>query len=412
MLRLTGRWIIPVDRPPLEWGIIEIDGERIHSIAARNSEEALNLGEVVILPGLINAHTHLEFSSLYQPLPVGDSFAEWIGRVVALRRERGLDDQAVYRGFDESLTSGVTTLAEIATSDAWQRLPAVPGIGVVFREIIGLKSERWQSALATAQAHLEDGSPSLRASNWIVGLSPHAPYSVHPRLYERLIDLAISAEAPVAIHLAETREELELLQHGRGPLVEQLLRLGAWQDGLISRGTRVLDYLMPLAQTDRGLVIHGNYLADDEIEFLARHPNLSVVYCPRTHAAFHHPLHPWLKLLEAGVNVALGTDSRASNPDLSVWSEVSHLAECFPQVDAAVLIRLATLNAAVALGLADAVGTLAPRKLANLLVLQRHESQQRIASAEADALNSKSIVGVMQRGCWVIDPTRRFSEEN
>lgn len=406
MQRLTARWIIPVDRPPLEWGEIEIDGERIHSVGPRSSNweddthPVVNLGEAAILPGLVNAHTHLEFSDLQHPITTGSSFADWIDRVVARRRTALAHNDAVLRGYEESIASGVTTLGEIATSDDWRQLPNTTDAGVVFREIIGLKLDQWQSALESARRHLE----VPHSSNWVRGLSPHAPYSVHSRLYEQLIDLAIAAGAPVAVHLAETQEELELLRHGRGPLVAQLKQFGAWEEGLIPLGSRVLDYLIPLVQVDRGLVIHGNYLTDEEIEFLARQPNLSVVYCPRTHAAFGHSPHPWLRLIDAGVRVALGTDSRASNPDLSLWSEVRFLKQHFPDIHAELLIRLATLNGAEALGCESNVGSLTEGKLANLLVLMPSEPSQQHNSVEMSALSLASIVGVMQTGRWVLDP--------
>lgn len=404
MPRYTARWVIPVDRPPLEWGVVAVDGERIKAVEPQVSatpDSVINLGEVALLPGLVNAHTHLEFSDLAEPIPAGDSFAGWIDRVVERRRGQHDQVQAAQLGSSESLRSGTTTLGEISTSDAWRSIDARTGSGVVFREIIGLKPDRWEQALDTARRHLREEPAD--AAIWIRGLSPHAPYSVHPRLYERLIELAVEDGAPVAVHLAETREELELLERGTGPLVEQLQRFGAWEPGLIRHGTRPLDYLMPLADVEHGLVIHGNYLSDDEIDFLAQHPNLSVVYCPRTHTAFGHPPHPWRRLIEAGVRVALGTDSRASNPDLSLWSEVCFLAESFPEVLAVDLIRMATLDGADALGCGNDVGSLAPSKLANLVVLEL-DAETISQSAERTALGAHRISGVMQGGRWIVDP--------
>ncbi len=403
MQRLTARWIIPVDQPPLEWGVIEIEGDRIVAVSpapAAIPADVTNLGECAVLPGLVNAHTHLEFSDLRQPIAACNSFADWIDRVVAHRRAAPTHNEAVRRGYEESLISGVTTIGEIATTDDWRQLPESKAVGVTFREILGLKPDRRQRAIELAQAHLDQHDLSSPAS-WIRGLSPHAPYSVHPVLYEQLIELAVAAGAPVAVHLAETTEELEFLTHGRGPLIEQLEKFGAWERGLIPKGTRVLDYLIPLADADRGLVIHGNYLSDEEIAFLASRPNLSVVYCPRTHAAFGHPPHPWLKLIESGIRVALGTDSRASNPDLSLWNEVRFLKERFPNVKAELLIRLATLNGAEALGCESNVGSLTEGKLANLVILKPNESFTDLGAAEDFVLSTQSVTGVMQSGRWI-----------
>ncbi len=151
------------------------------------------------------------------------------------------------------------------------------------------------------------------------------------------------------MHLAETRAELELLSKGTGEFVEMLSAFGVWREGLIPKRSRILDYLEPLADVDRGLVVHGNYLSDEDIAFLAKHPQLSVVYCPRTHAYFGHENHPWPKLIEAGVRVALGTDSRASNPDLNVWEEVKFLRRKHPEVPPEQWIRWATRDGAIAL---------------------------------------------------------------
>jgi cytosine/adenosine deaminase-related metal-dependent hydrolase len=405
MQRLTARWIVPVDQPPIAWGAIEIDGERICVVgpadslkASRPNVPTVDLAEAIVLPGLVNAHTHLEFSNLARPIPAGNGFGDWIGQVVAHRRGQHDAGKAVEVGWGESLASGVTTIGEIATSDAWRELPVTSPAGVVYREVIGLLPERWDAALAAARYHL-----SRMKDGWTLGLSPHASYSVHPELYERLIDLAVEANAPVAVHLAETQDELELLQHGRGPLVEQLRKFGAWRDGLLPAGRSVLDYLMPLAAAKRGLVIHGNYLTDAEIEFLAGQPNMSVVYCPRTHAAFGHVPHPWLRLIAAGVRVALGTDSRASNPDLSLWNEVRFLADEFPDVDPAALIRMATLNGAQALGCDADAGSLTQGKLANVIVLRPAESSDG-TEPEAFALSATSIAGVMRSGQWSKQP--------
>ncbi|HZN34991.1 MAG TPA: amidohydrolase family protein, partial [Pirellulaceae bacterium] len=174
---------------------------------------------------------------------------------------------------------------------------------------------------------------------------------------------------PVAMHLAETREELELLESHSGPLVEMLGSLGAWQPTALSRGLRPLDYLRTLATAHRALVIHGNYLAADEIEFAAAHRDrMSVVYCPRTHAFFRHEPYPLAKMRDAGVRVAVGTDSRASNPDLNLWSELRHIAEHHRGVSPDEILRMGTLAGAEALGLDGDLGSITPGKSARLVM--------------------------------------------
>jgi cytosine/adenosine deaminase-related metal-dependent hydrolase len=189
---------------------------------------------------------------------------------------------------------------------------------------------------------------------------------VHPDLFRGLVDLAVATRAPLAMHLAETREELQLLADGTGDFVPFLEELGVWRPQAIPRGSRPLDYLREMARVDSALAIHGNYLAADEIDFLAAHPNVSVVYCPRTHAFFGHAPHPWRLLLSRGVNVALGTDSSASNPDLSLWNELLFLRRLAPDNDPALLLKLGTWNGAIALGIGHETGTLDVGKSADL----------------------------------------------
>jgi cytosine/adenosine deaminase-related metal-dependent hydrolase len=274
----------------------------------------------------------------------------------------------------ESLGSGVTTLGEIATGD-WPREPfrGAPVDCTVFLELIGLRREQIEDRLSSARQHLSPAS-SNGPRPWRAGISPHAPYSVHPELFARCVELAAKAGAPLAFHLAESREELELLRHGTGPFRRLLSELGAWDPTAIPSGTRPLDYLRQLAHAPRALVIHGNYLADDEIAVLAKHAStMSLVYCPRTHAYFGHEAYPLAKLLEAGVNVALGTDSRASNPDLSLLAEMRYVAGS-GQVSPATALRLGTIHGAKSLGLDRHVGSLSPGKQADLCVVELPES--------------------------------------
>lgn len=181
--------------------------------------------------------------------------------------------------------------------------------------------------------------------------------------------MAVAFRAPVAMHLAETQAELELLAHGTGEFVDLLRDFGVWTPDAIPRRSRPLDYLKRLAAVEHGLVVHGNYLSDEELDFVVDHPNLTVVYCPRTHAWFGHELHPWRRLLNRGASVAIGTDSRASNPDLSVWNELLFLRQRFPDVESRLLLELGTIRGARGLGLSDQTGTLTPGKRADLAVI-------------------------------------------
>ena len=370
------RWVIPVTADPIENATLEIENGRISALHTAHDPHAHDLGNVAILPGLINVHTHLEFSHLSNPLAPSNSFVEWIRSVVQHRGEAvGDASNSVRLGVDESIRSGTTLLGEIATSDE----PVdTRGLRLVsFRELIGLQSERVDEQLQIARRHLDGQSTQLTAHDVIRGVSPHAPYSVHPRLFVQLVDLASERNAPLAIHLAETQAELELLSKGTGSFVPLLKEFGVWSDDIFGNGRTPLDDIRTMQKLTNALIVHGNYLSDEEIDFVVENPNLAIAYCPRTHAYFGHRPHPWRELLARGATVALGTDSRASNPDLSLWREVCFLQAQDPDVSPATFLRMATVNGATALGLEADMGSLESGKSADLTVVALPDDDRR-----------------------------------
>ena len=372
------RWVFPADGPPLQNGVVRVANGLIAAVEEYKTGEAVtDLGNVALLPGLVNAHTHLEFSLLEQPLGrAGMPFADWIGEVVAYRRELAaaggdLVDyarRATTAGLNESAGAGVAGIGEIATAlwaeDSFQSRDDIGG--TVFLELLGLAPERMEPLLASAKQHVSAGNPA----SFRRGLSPHAPYTVHPDLLQRVCRLSAETKTPLAMHLAESSAELELLRSHSGPLVERLKELGAWHPGSLPRGLRPLDYLEMLAVAHQALVIHGNFLVRDEMEFIAaRRDRMTVVYCPRTHTYFPHGDYPLAEMLACGVRVAVGTDSRASNPDLSILSELRHIARNHPSIAPEEILKMGTLYGAEALGLADRLGSLTPGKLAAFAVV-------------------------------------------
>jgi cytosine/adenosine deaminase-related metal-dependent hydrolase len=358
---LRTRYLFPVDGPPIADGAVLFDGPTTVAVgqfplAGKISDATvLDLGSAAILPGLVNSHTHLEFSELAKPLgEPGLPFADWIRAVVAYRRSRtdAEGQQAIALGLDESRRAGVTALGEISTSD-WPaslndlasiaRSPHVTG----FHELLGLSADR----AATSRASTEQFLKSSAALPGSVGLSPHAPYTVRPELLRYAVAQSAARGFPLAMHVAESPEEMELLRSGSGPLRKLLEEFAAWDPTAFVHPARPLDYLKTLAQAARALIIHGTYLDDDEIAFLgASAARMSVVYCPRTHARFKMAPYPLAKLLAAGATVALGTDSRASNPDLNLFAEMRFIATHYP-IDPQDVLRMATSNGAKALGL-------------------------------------------------------------
>ncbi len=323
---LRARFVFPVDRPPIEYGVVTFEGERIIAVGreAAGSSAVQDLGTVALLPGLVNAHTHLEFSDLPRPLgKPGMPLVDWIRLVIAERGRRNNDPiNSITAGVCESLRHGVTTIGEIATGNVTSAYGDADA--TLFLEVIGFSRARAASAAAAVTTKIGEVD---RVGGIHVGLSPHAPYTVSPELLRQLIALACERDLPVAMHLAESADEIELLNRGGGAFQELLEERSMWDAAAIPRGSLPLDYLRQLATAPRSLVIHGNYLDDDERAFLATHRGrMSLVYCPRTHAYFSYPPYPLAELLADGIRMALGTDSRASSPDLDLLAEMRHIA--------------------------------------------------------------------------------------
>jgi aminodeoxyfutalosine deaminase len=375
---LKARYLFPIDGPPIPDGVLTLADDRIVAVGENVfGDEPRDLGNVAVLPGLINAHAHVEFSDLRSPLGrPGMPFTDWLAMVVTWRRQQLAEPDSVERryraaerGLQEVARTGTAAVGEIA-SPGWPEaaFQSSPVDTTVFLELLGLAPQRVDPLLASAAAHLANPASPTK---WRAGLAPHAPYTISLELLARTCPLSRQYQAPVALHLAESREELELLQSGTGPFVPMLQSFDAWHPDVIPRGTRPLDFLRVLAQAHRALVIHGNYLNPEEITFLAaRAARMSLVYCPRTHAYFGHDPYPLPALLAAGVNVAIGTDSRASNPDLDLWEELRYLHRHFGDaVASADILRMGTLAGAAALGIEQDHGSLAPGKAAWLTIV-------------------------------------------
>jgi cytosine/adenosine deaminase-related metal-dependent hydrolase len=395
---LTARWVFPVSGPPIEGGAITVEGPCITAVEPPGVRAAdLDLGDCAVIPGLVNAHTHLDLTGLRGRVPFTGDFTAWLRAVIRHRQTRSAQqvEADIGAGLRASVRFGVTLLADISAGGAsWRALADAPIHSVVFRELLGLLADRARQAAKDAHAWLIEHADSAAP---FAGLSPHAPYSVRRELFIGSGWLARTHRVPLSVHLAETTAELELLQRHTGPFVPFLRELGVWdRDRLMGSVQSVIDTLdqpVPL------LLVHGNYLPPSTR--IPRHA--TVVYCPRTHAYFGHEPHPFRDFLARGVRVALGTDSLASNPDLDLLAEARFLHACYPDVPGATLLHMATLAGAEALGLDEVTGSLQPGKSADLVVLPLEEGVAQSGDPHSLVLGSERLpVRVMSRGRWVV----------
>jgi len=374
-----------MDSPPIRDGAVAIAGDKILASGTQADVQRAypqgvvqDLGDVVLLPGLVNPHTHLELSDLKQ----GDkpeSFVGWIMNLMGQTARAGTAvpeqvQNAVKVGVAQCMKFGVTSVGDISKQCMHSRpiLRDGPLRVVSYGEIQamaqrrGLLDERFAAA-----SDISQDSEFLR-----VGVTPHAPYTVEPEGYARCVAFARSENRPLATHLAETPDETIFLENQTGAF-RQLWELGvkAWDEhvpkytGGPIRFARDVDLLsIPT------LLAHVNYCDDDELQILAG-GKASVVYCPRTHDYFGHPPHRWREMLAAGINVAVGTDSCASSPDLNLVDELRLLRKLAPDIPAIDLWAAATTRAAKAICMGGRVGSIGPGKCADLVAFPIHQSE-------------------------------------
>lgn len=331
--------------------------------------EVIDWGSAVILPGLVNAHTHLELTRLHGLVRYSSSFTAWLASVMAEKRKLGKEAclESVRHGAQMCAASGTTLVGEISTS-GWSSEALKPEKlrKVVFEEVTALLPEKAGAALEALTTRLNGVQADCLLSE---SVSPHAPYSVSPALFCAVAELARRRNMRPAIHVAETSQELELLREGTGEFREFLSGLGVLPEGWMPPRLAPVPYLEGLGVLDRpALLIHGNFLDEASMSrILSR--NCSIVFCPRSHAYFGHAPHPVRRLLDMGINVALGTDSLASNDSLSILDEMRFLFRRRKDLKCDEIFRMATLNGAVALTFGDVLGRLRRGYWADMTVL-------------------------------------------
>jgi cytosine/adenosine deaminase-related metal-dependent hydrolase len=413
---LRARYLFPVEGPPIPDACLTIEQGRIGWVGPASARQAdVDLGNVALTPGFVNAHTHLELNSLEGdadpsgPIRVEDEIA-WLGRVIAQRR--GGDDRSLKANAKQNvrrcIETGTTFVADTATAGlSWEAVAGSPIRGVVFAELIGLKRSRGLQVSADAWRWIASIRPEAQIAGCArPGLSPHAPYSTSGWLYYK----AAADRMPLSTHLAEMPEELRLLRHRDGPLRRFLEELDAWDDEWEPISPNPADYVRrgELRNAD-WLIAHGTYL--EEPDFWQFRPEagpeghrVAIAFCPRTHARFGHAPHPYRALLERGAIVCLGTDSLASAPTLSLLDELRFLHGRDGSLSGELLLTMATLFGAWALRAENTTGSLKPGKSADVAILalpDRDENDPHALILESDLpVLGTLFEGDLVHGSW------------
>ena len=374
MIVYTADWILPIAQTPIAHGWVAVEGERVVEVGSGQRRDAVDLGRVAVLPALVNAHTHLELSYLRGAVPPASGFLDWVRGLLAARRTQVNPEApeilaAARAGIHEARVSGTGLVGDVSNTLA--TVPLLLELGLparVFYELLGFNTADPVGHVRDARALVSatvSGGGDLR-----VGLAPHAPYSVSPRLFSAIHDdLAEHPSDVSSVHLSESPEEVEFIRRGTGGWRELLVALGAWSDEWRAPGVSPVTYLADSGFLDaRVLVVHG---AQCSIEDLLRLRALgtTVVACPRSNQYVGVGEPPLEAFYATGVSVAFGTDSLASVADLNMFQELAAARRLAPGVAARTLIESATLVGARALGFGDGFGSIEAGKRAALIAV-------------------------------------------
>jgi 5-methylthioadenosine/S-adenosylhomocysteine deaminase len=425
---LAARYVLPIAAPHIVDGAVLVHGDRIVEIgeleklkAAHPDEEIRDFGLAVLMPGFIDLHTHLEFSSmrgLVDDLP----YSQW--KLQLLEREERLDpedwEDAARLGAAEALMSGITTIADITETGASARAAASAGLrAVAYREVSTMEKREVPEVMARASEDIaawrEYGDPSRLT----IGIAPHATYSCHPELYRQVAEKAIAEDLPVSMHLAGSKDEYDFVKYGSSRLAVDYRDTYTGVDlGWLPTGVSPVRYVdqWGLFEIPQVLAVHCTQVDEGDIDILVEH-DVAVAYCPRCNAKLGMGVAPLGKFLQRGIRVGIGTDSPASNNTLDMFDEMRiglliqrSVSGYEPHLIARQFVKMGTLDAARALGIDHEVGSLEPGKQADIIAVDISHSHQIPTlypySTLVHTANQENVVFTMVAGQVLYDSGR------
>jgi cytosine/adenosine deaminase-related metal-dependent hydrolase len=391
---IRARTIVSMDAAPIDNGAVAVSGNRVVDVGkfdelkTRNAGQIVDLGEQALLPGLINAHCHLDYTCLRGKIPPPKSFTDWIRAINSEKEKLSPKDylSSINEGFAEAKRFGTTTVANLT---AFPDL--IPQIHAPIRtwwfaelidvrspkhanEIVDLAVESLGSSLecagmsALSKRSRSRGIAALQTQHW--GLAPHALFTASNNLYERCEEIARREIVLLTTHLAESREEMEMFRDASGPLYEFLKGIGRPMDEC-GNETPLGMFIGTLGgRLAQWIIAHLNELTESDFELLANAKGqFHVVHCPRSHGYFKHSQFPFERLHSLGFNICLGTDSLASNENLSLFAEMRAFQRSEPGISSDEILKMVTVNPAMALHQENMIGRIRPGFCADLIAI-------------------------------------------
>jgi cytosine/adenosine deaminase-related metal-dependent hydrolase len=394
---IRARIVVTMDGAPIENGAVAVSANRIvdvgrfDDIKTHNDGTTVDLGERVLLPGLINAHCHLDYTCLRGKISLQKSFTNWIRAINAEKSDLSPKDYlvSINNGFDEAKRFGTTTIANLTAFPELISQVQPPIRTCWFAELIDVRGpERANELVDSAIESLGRARPELVLSEAEggapSGLAPHALFTASKDLFRRCEGIAQREHILLTTHLAESREEMEMFRDDSGPLYEFMKSIGRPMNDC--GGKTPLELFLDLLgsggspnrpraiEVDRPcpswIVAHLNELTESDFDLLERSiSKFHVVHCPRSHNYFGHSPFSFERLRSLGFNVCLGTDSLASNRTLSLFDEMRAFQKNFPRVPPEEILKMATINPARALRQENELGKIRGGVLADLMAV-------------------------------------------
>jgi len=394
---LRAKMVLPIVGPPIEDGAVAVAGEQIvavgpaQEVCAAHTGEVRDLGAVVLLPGLINAHCHLDYTCLRGEVTWRGSFVDWLLHLVAAKKLHTDQDYAgaVERGAQELVQFGTTTVVNIAAFPAVVDLiPPLPLRIYWCFEMIDLKRDQSPEEIVRSVEQLIDERPALAGR---YGFSPHAPYTASAGLYLLAGRAAQARGVPLTTHVAESQEEDDMIRRGTGKMYDYFTLAGRDMTDCKRVGPlQLLDEAGVLGP--QCLAVHANALTPLDMQLLHK-TGTHVVHCPKSHRYFNRGTPVLSALWELGVNICLGTDSLASNDSLNMFAEMQTLAQVYPRLPADKILEMATVAGARALRQSDTLGKLTVGATADLIAVRMTEPDPYEAVVFADQPVTFSMIG-------------------